>query len=102
MQSNITWYYITVVTEVEYKSEFEPTKDTPYLTLMGKLWVYFVRIWEKIDNVITTSRGMYSSHNESSDELHFQAKLSMPILCSIIWKMGLPWATVSEEMVALT
>ena len=102
MQSNITWYYITVRTEVQYKSEFGPAKDTPYLTLMGKLWVYFVKIWEKIDNVITTLHWMYFSHNESSDELHSQAKLSMPDLCSIIWKMGLPWALLSAEIVSLT
>ena len=29
------------MTEVEHKSEFESTKDTPYLDLMGNLWGIF-------------------------------------------------------------
>ena len=29
--------YIITANEAEYKSEFEPTKDTPYLALTGKL-----------------------------------------------------------------
>ena len=33
--------YTTAVTEPEYKSEFQPTKVTTYLTLMGKLWGVF-------------------------------------------------------------
>ena len=33
--------YISAVTEVQYKSEFESTKDTPYLALMGELWGVF-------------------------------------------------------------
>ena len=32
---------ITPVIEAEYKPEFHPTKDNPYLTLTGKLWVAF-------------------------------------------------------------
>ena len=34
--SIITWY-INAVTEAEYKSEFEYTKDIPYLALTPKL-----------------------------------------------------------------
>ena len=39
----ITLYNMTLntVTEVEYKSKFESTKGTPYLTLTGKLWGVF-------------------------------------------------------------
>ena len=41
----MAWYsihvYITATTKAEYKSEFEPTKDTPYLVLMGELWGVF-------------------------------------------------------------
>ena len=38
------WYdiaYITAVIQAEYKSEFETTKDSPYLTLTGQLWGVF-------------------------------------------------------------
>ena len=38
------WYdiaCISAVTEAEYKLEFEPTKHTPYLALMGELWGVF-------------------------------------------------------------
>ena len=38
---NAVQYNISVVTEVEYKSEFVSTKDTPYLTLTGELWCAF-------------------------------------------------------------
>ena len=39
--------YITTVTEVEYKSELESTKDIPYLTVKGKLWGVFCEdCWE--------------------------------------------------------
>ena len=31
----------TVVTETEYKSEFEHTKDGPYLALTSELWNVF-------------------------------------------------------------
>ena len=47
--------YITAVIKAEYKSECEPTKDTPYLTLTGELWGVFVRIFKKIDCVITVT-----------------------------------------------
>ena len=41
-QSNGTWYCIqTAVTEGEYKSEFESTKDTPFFALTGELWGVF-------------------------------------------------------------
>ena len=40
--------------QVEDKSDLVPTKDTPYLTLTGKLWVSIVRIFKKIDRVIMT------------------------------------------------
>ena len=30
--------YNIAVSEVQHKSEFVPTKDTPYLTLSGELW----------------------------------------------------------------
>ena len=33
--------YLTAVTEAKYKLESEPTKYTPYLTLMGELWDVF-------------------------------------------------------------
>ena len=33
--------YITAVTEVENKSEFETTKVTPYLAVTGELWGVF-------------------------------------------------------------
>ena len=33
---------ITVVTEEEYKSEFEHTKNNPYLALTGELWDVFL------------------------------------------------------------
>ena len=42
------------VKDAEYKSEFKYTKCTPYLALMGELWVSLVRIVEKINRVITT------------------------------------------------
>ena len=31
------------MTEAEYKSEFEHTKDTPYLGLTGELWGVFCK-----------------------------------------------------------
>ena len=37
------------MTAAEHKSDFELTKDTPYVALTG---VSVVRIWEKIDRVI--------------------------------------------------
>ena len=46
--------YIIVVIEAEYKSEIELKRNTPYLSQMGELRNYFVRIWEKVDRVITT------------------------------------------------
>ena len=39
--------YITAVTEMEYKLEFEPTKYIPYLTLMGELWDVFCKDFEE-------------------------------------------------------
>ena len=33
--------HINAVTEAEVKSDVEPTKDTPYLTLTGELWGVF-------------------------------------------------------------
>ena len=33
--------YITAVTDAEYKSQCDPTKDTPYLALTGELWGVF-------------------------------------------------------------
>ena len=38
--------YNTVVTEAEYKSEFEPTKYIPYLSLTGELWDVFCKDFE--------------------------------------------------------
>ena len=35
------------VTKAKYKSEFEHTKDTPYLTLMGELWGVFCEDFEE-------------------------------------------------------
>ena len=41
--------YLSAVAEVEYKSELESTKDTPYLALTGELWgvlwEYFEKNW---------------------------------------------------------
>ena len=39
--------YITAVAETEYKSEFEPTKYIPYLTLTGELWYVFCKDFEE-------------------------------------------------------
>ena len=51
---------VTVVTEAEYKSQFEPTKYIPYLALTGEASydLYFVRVLEKIDRVITAPHCM--------------------------------------------
>ena len=40
------------MTAAEHKSDFELTKDAPYLTFMG-YEVSIVRIFQKIDHVIT-------------------------------------------------
>ena len=45
MQSNME--HITAVAETEYKSEFEPTKYTPYLGLIGELWDVHVHVFCK-------------------------------------------------------
>ena len=48
--SNITWFvYVTAVIEAEYDPEFEPTKCTPNLALMGDMGVSSVRMLEKIN-----------------------------------------------------
>ena len=36
----------TAMTAVEHKSDFELTKDTPYLTLAGELWGVY---WENLE-----------------------------------------------------
>ena len=47
IQSNIMWYCITAATVAEYKSEFKPTKDPPYLTVTGELYGAFCKeFWE--------------------------------------------------------
>ena len=49
MQSNITWYWnITALTEAEYKSEPDPTKDISYLALMAELWEFCENIGRKL------------------------------------------------------
>ena len=35
----LDFIYSSATTAAEHKSDIELTKDTPYLTLMGKLWV---------------------------------------------------------------
>ena len=54
-RSNITRYCIPHCSYqgYEYKFECEPIKDTPYLSLTSELGSVFVRIFEKIDHVIT-------------------------------------------------
>ena len=39
--------YIIAVDEVEYKSQFESTKDTPYLNYAVQ-WVFLSRFWRKL------------------------------------------------------
>ena len=39
--------YITAVAEMEYKSEFEPTKYIPYLALTGEVWDVLCRDFEE-------------------------------------------------------
>ena len=39
--------YVTAVTAPEYKSGFEPTKDTPYLDPTGELWSVFCEDFEE-------------------------------------------------------
>ena len=45
MQHDISYY--TAGTEVVYKSEFESTKDTPYLALTGELWGVYCEEFEE-------------------------------------------------------
>ena len=40
--------YTTVLVQMEIISEFELTKDTPFLALTGKLWVSYVTILENL------------------------------------------------------
>ena len=50
LQRDPIWHhmkYITTVTETEYKSQFLPTKYTPYLTLMGESWGVFCKDFEE-------------------------------------------------------
>ena len=44
--------YINAVIKAEYKSEFEVTKDTPYLALIDEIWGVFCEDLKKIDRVI--------------------------------------------------
>ena len=44
------------MTEVEYKSELEYTKDTPYLALTGELWDAFCEDSEKLDRTVQCNR----------------------------------------------
>ena len=39
--------YTNGVTEAEYKSEFEHTKDTPYFALTGEIWGVFCEDFEE-------------------------------------------------------
>ena len=39
--------YTTAVTNAEYKSECEPTKDTTYLALMVEVWGVFCRDFQE-------------------------------------------------------
>ena len=55
--TNPIWYdiaYNTAVTEAEHKSKCKPIKNSPYLALMGKgwLWVSIVYILEQNDRVL--------------------------------------------------
>ena len=51
--------YITALTGKEYKSEFQFTKDTPYLALTGELGGVFYEIFFKTDRVITVPHCIY-------------------------------------------
>ena len=53
--------YITAMTEAEYKSRFHPTKITPYLGPMGKLWSVSCEGLEKNDLVKMTLYGTLKS-----------------------------------------
>ena len=56
VQNNMIIMYSIAVAEVEYKSEFESTKYTPYLTLMGELWGVFCEDFgEKRPHYISTA-----------------------------------------------
>ena len=51
----IQWHS-TAVAEVEHKSEVNLTKDTPYLTPMGKLWdIYYEDLGENWPHYIGTT-----------------------------------------------
>ena len=80
MQCWITWYCIHhYSTEIEYKSEFESTKDTSYLALTGKLWGVFCEDFREnwswyngtalyvvyLDIIITSCHVLYNVWKES-------------------------------------
>ena len=47
----------------ERESDITITTDTAYLAVMGELWVYIVRILEKIDRVISALHGIVRLSN---------------------------------------
>ena len=60
-QPNITWYYrYHCSTKAEYKSECEPTKDTPYIALTGELWGVFCE-WHHTE---------FKSHDDNTFRLY--------------------------------
>ena len=45
-----------VITTAGHKSDFQFTKDTPYLALTGEIWGVYCEYFEKNDHVIMASR----------------------------------------------
>ena len=48
------------MTGAKHKSDFEITKDSPYLALAGEIWVFFAMILEMIDRFITALHSEYN------------------------------------------
>ena len=81
---------ITAVTEGGYKSDFEPIKYIPYLTLMGQLWDVFCEDLGKIDCIKITPHCMFILPDMLTDTCCFYAEsyqCSMIMLYqgSLIW-----------------
>ena len=51
--------HIIAITAAKHQSDFELTKDTPYLTLTGEIWGVYCENLEKIGYIITASHCMW-------------------------------------------
>ena len=54
----------------ELKSDLKLTTDTPYFALMGKLWGFSERIWEKLDCIITALQSIFSCFLSKQFSMH--------------------------------